>query len=186
MDKLHYETLIEGCILNRRDAQKALYKMCYEEMMRLCMRYLKTHDLAKEALNSGFLKIFNNIGEYNPEKGNLMSWIRTILIRTCIDLERKEFRFTRMQQYQEREVAITPAILEKLYAQDILYAIRKLPTASQVVFNLSVIDGYSHKEIGELLGIGESTSRWHLSSAKKQLREILSENNQSRENERQG
>ncbi len=156
-------------------AQESLYRLCYPDLLRLCIRYLKDDDLAKEALNTGFLKVFNRIGEYNAIRGELMPWIRTIIIRTCIDLERKEFRFMQVQMQNEADEEIAPSVFDKLNAEDILMTIRKLPAASQAVFNLSVIDGYSHQEIGELLAIGESTSRWHLSTAKKQLRMLLIE-----------
>ncbi len=167
--------LIEGCISNNRDAQEALYKQCYAELLRLCMRYLKDDDLAKDALNMGFLKVFNCIEEYNVAKGKFMPWIKTIMIRTCIDLQRKEFRLKQLHMQNEVDEEIHPSVFDKLYAEDILLAIRKLPAATQAVFNLSVIDGYSHHEIGQMLAIGESTSRWHLSTAKKQLRLILIE-----------
>ncbi|RZK82277.1 MAG: RNA polymerase sigma factor, partial [Pedobacter sp.] len=160
----------------------------HSDMLRLCCRYLKSDDLAKEALNSGFLKIFQHIKEFDEMKGELSTWIRTIMVRTCIDLRRKELKFATHSPIEETdEIFIPPSILEKLYAQDLLHYIRQLPLATQLVFNLSVIDGYNHKEIAEQLDIGEATSRWHLSEAKRKLRimilppinpiDYLSENN---------
>ncbi|EDM36064.1 putative RNA polymerase ECF-type sigma factor [Pedobacter sp. BAL39] len=170
-----YSRLIKDCKANDRKAQEQLYKLFYGEMLRLCYRYLKSDLLAKEALNSGFLKVFQHIISFEPHKGELGGWIRTIMIRSCIDLSRKEARFREinLQAEEYSEDLPAPEILNKLYAEDLLNYIRKLPTATQLVFNLSVIDGYSHKEIGAQMNIGESTSRWHLSEAKKILRGLL-------------
>jgi RNA polymerase sigma factor (sigma-70 family) len=167
--------LITACKANKRWGQEALYKLFYTDMLRVCYRYLKSDDLAKEALNTGFLKVFQNINEFDDKKGELGAWVRVIIIRTCIDLSRKETKFTRQASFEkDAETAfITPDVLEKIYVEDLLKAVRHLPAASQLVFNMSVIEGYSHKEIGEELNISESTSRWHLTQAKKLLREIL-------------
>jgi len=167
--------LVEGCIGNERAAQEALYKLFYAQMLRICYRYLKTKDLAQEALNSGFLKVFQNIKLFDAQKGDLGAWICTIMIRTAIDHNRKELKFF-TEAYDDQdadEFFIDPTILSKLYADDLLKNIQRLPDATRVIFNLSVIDGYSHKEIGAQLQITEGTSRWHLAEAKKKLRALL-------------
>lgn len=167
--------MIQGCKANDRYAQAELYKLFYPEMIRLCYRYLKSDDLAAEALNSGFLKVFQHINSFEGSKGELGAWIRTIIIRTCIDIGRKEAKFN-MHSDQEDEldtIFILPEVLGKLYAEDLMQAIRQLPYATQLVFNLSVLEEYTHKEIADQLNITEGTSRWHLSEAKKQLRKLL-------------
>ena len=167
--------LIEACQANKRSGQEALYKLYYTEMLRVCYRYLKSDDLAKEALNLGFLKVFQHINEFDESKGTLAAWIKVIIIRTCIDLSRKEAKFTAPANYEEDidTAFVMPDILQKIYVEDLLKAVRRLPAATQLVFNLSVIEGYNHKEIGDQLQISESTSRWHLTQAKKLLRAIL-------------
>ncbi len=167
--------LIKGCKANERPAQEGLYKLFYAEMLRVCYRYLKSDQLANEALNSGFLKVFQNIASFEEQRGELGAWIRTIMVRTCIDMVRQEARFSNIQAEADSidDIFVPPAILNKLYAEDLLKHIRLLPHATQLVFNLSVLNGYTHKEIGEQLNISESTSRWHLSEAKKQLRNML-------------
>jgi len=175
------EQLVKGCKANNRQAQEGLYKLFYAEMLRLCYRYLKSNDLAVEAINAGFLKVFQNINAFEQSKGELGAWIRAIMVRTCIDLIRKEAKFNEGTESSDDmdTVFITPDILNKLYAEDLLKAIRTLPAATQLVFNLSVVEGYLHKEIGDQLQISESTSRWHLSEAKKQLRATLQPSSKS-------
>lgn len=170
-----HSKLIKGCKANERTAQEGLYKLFYADMLRLCYRYLRSDELSKEALNAGFLKVFQHIGTFDEKKGELGAWIRTIVVRTCIDLGRKEIKFIKESDvFEEAEdVFMPPAALNKLYAEDLLKYIRLLPDATRLVFNLSVIEGYSHKEIGEQLNIRESTSRWHLSEGKRLLREML-------------
>lgn len=172
-----YSSLISGCKAGQRSAQESLYKHFYGDMLRVCVRYLKTDELALEALNSGFLKVFQHINSFDEDKGDLLTWIKTIIVRTCIDIGRKEARFQQDASVGEDTdiIFVAPEILGKLYAEDMLKAIRMLPAATQMVFNLSVIEGFTHTEISDQLNISEGTSRWHLSEAKKQLRVLLNE-----------
>lgn len=167
--------LIKGCVHNDRTAQEALYKLYYADMLRVCNNYLPDKELAKEAFNAGFLKIFQSIQNYDPAVGELGGWMRKIMIFTSIDLCRRELKFNpnNAQIAELDEGFALPAVLDKLYFEDILRHIRKLPYTAQTVFNLSVIDGFSHREISEQLNISEGTSRWYLSEAKKQLRALL-------------
>jgi RNA polymerase sigma-70 factor (ECF subfamily) len=167
--------LVKACIKNDRIAQEALYKLYYADMLRVCNSYLRDKELAREAFNTGFLKVFQSVQNFDPEKGELGGWIRKIMISSSIDLCRKELKFNHLttEFTGDEEPFLSPAVLEKLYFQDVLQHIRALPFATQTVFNLSVIDGFSHKEIGEQLKISEGTSRWHLSEAKKLLRHLL-------------
>ena len=169
------DKLVKGCINNERKAQEELYRLFYADMLRVCYSYLPDNSLAKEAFNTGFLKVFQSISNFDVEKGELGGWIRKIMIYTAIDLCRKELKFTRITDFpqDQEDFFISPAILEKLYFEDILIYIRSLPYATQTVFNLSVLDGFSHKEIGEQLNISEGTSRWHLAEAKRKLRTLL-------------
>ena len=175
LSKKQAEKLVKGCIINDRTAQEGMYKLFYAEMLRVCHNYLPNKELAKEAFNAGFLKVFQSIKSFDIEKGELGGWIRKIMIYTSIDLCRQELKFTPgvTLDKDEDDFFISPSILEKLYFEDILVSIRKLPYATQTVFNLSVLDGFTHKEISEQLNISEGTSRWHLSESKRQLRELL-------------
>jgi RNA polymerase sigma factor (sigma-70 family) len=175
LSKKQAKKLVKGCINNNRTAQEALYKLFHAEMLRVCYSYLPDKELAKEAFNTGFLKIFQSIKNFDIKKGELGGWIRKIMIYTAIDLCRKELKFnvTSLNNQDTDDYFISPSVLEKLYFEDILKNIRTLPFATQTVFNLSVLDGFTHKEISEQLNISEGTSRWHLAEAKRKLRELL-------------
>jgi RNA polymerase sigma factor (sigma-70 family) len=175
LPKKQAEKLVNGCIDNDRTAQETLYKLFHADMLRVCYNYLPDKQLAKEAFNTGFLKVFQSIKTFDTEKGELGGWIRKIMIYTAIDLCRKELKFntTNTSELDPDEHFISPLVLEKLYFEDLLQNIRTLPFATQTVFNLSVLDGFSHKEISEQLNVSEGTSRWHLAEAKRKLRELL-------------
>jgi len=175
LSKAQIAKLVKGCAGNERQAQETLYRAFYARMLRICSRYSKDKAVAQEALNDGFLKVFQNIRDYDVQKGDLGGWICTIMIRTAIDHSRREMKFSAepFDDQDTEDYFVSAGILQKLYAEDLLKYLRQLPDATRVIFNLSVIDGYSHKEISGQLQITESTSRWHLSEAKKKLRVLL-------------
>jgi RNA polymerase sigma factor (sigma-70 family) len=172
-DEEHID-IIKGCRQNNRKAQEALYRAYYKSMVIICLRYTKNEDDAVEVLNSGFLKVFQNIQRYDPAQASLYTWIRTIVVNTCLDFIRKK---NRTQQHHElsdaAEVHVPADAVSKMKASEILALVRSLPPSTSAVFNLYVIEGYSHKEIGALLGISEGTSKWHLSEARKQLQQKI-------------
>jgi RNA polymerase sigma factor (sigma-70 family) len=181
LTKTQVNKLVKGCVNNERTAQEALYKLYYADMLRVCLNYLPDKELAKEAFNSGFLKVFQSIKNFDANKGELGGWVRKIMIHTSIDICRSELKFDHavFSDKEEDEFFIAPQILERLYFEDILKHIRTLPYATQTVFNLCMLDGFTHKEISEQLGISEGTSRWHLSEAKRQLRALLETSGES-------
>jgi RNA polymerase sigma factor (sigma-70 family) len=167
----HIDELIDGCIKHNRKAQERLYRSFYEAMILLCMRYAKNEADAKAVLNTGFLKVFRNIQKYNPQKATLYTWIRTIMVNTCIDHIKSGQNTIVAGELDEAKVMYTePEANTKMNAAEILQLIRSLPPATMAVFNLFTIEGYGHKEIAELLRITEGTSKWHLSEARKILK----------------
>jgi len=145
-------------------------------MMNFCLRYTKNEMDAIEVLNSGFYKVFKNIRQYNPDKASLYTWIRTIIINNCLDFIRvKEKNIKAEELDKAEEIELEPEIISKMKSVDLLEMIRQLPTATQTVFNLYVIEGYTHKEIGQRVGISEGTSKWHLSEARKILKQLIQE-----------
>lgn len=145
-------------------------------MMNLCLRYTKNEMDAMEALNTGFYKVFKNIQRYDPEQASLYTWIRTIVINSCLDLVRsKEKAIQPMELTSDTQAEIEPDIISKLNSAYLLEMIRKLPSATQIVFNLFIMEGCSHREIAGLLKISEGTSKWHVSDARKKLQTMINE-----------
>lgn len=146
------------------------------------MRYRRSEDEAAEVLNTGFLKILNNLDKYNKDVP-FEAWIRRIMINTLIDDFRKNRKVKELIEYTdfEHEEIFTESVdfntADRMFdAEEIELLIQQLPPMSQKVFNLYAIDGYSHKEVGELLGISDGTSKWHLSFARKKLKEMIEQN----------
>ena len=167
-------TLIRGCKINDRKAQEQLYRCFYRAMMNLCLRYTKNETDATEVLNIGFLKIFRNIQQYDPAKAAIYTWLRTIIVNSCIDyIKTRQKEITTTELVQAEEMDIDPEVFSKMETAIILQLVRNLPPATQAVFNLYIMEGYGHKEIGKLLQITEGTSKWHLSEARKKLQQLL-------------
>ncbi len=168
--------LVEGCCQQHRLAQQHLYQRFYGRLLGTCMRYTGSRPEAEDVLNRAFLKIFQNIGEYS-EQGSLFGWMATITLRTAIDFVRSQVK--QRQVFRLGEPPETPhddGILEQLQAEDIYRLIQQLPPEQRAVFSMNVVEGYTHREISELLGINENTSKWRLAEAKKGLREHLTPN----------
>ncbi len=166
--------LIKLCLQKNRKAEFELYKLTYSYLMSICLRYSKSKDIAAESLNIGFLKILNNIKQYNPQIPFKM-WIRRIMINTLIDEYRKQKRekehLTYVETYYDSsDFSDVNEALSNFNVAQIYKLIEELPPSTKEVFNLYIIDGYSHKEIGEMLGISEGTSKWHLSEARQKLK----------------
>jgi len=151
-----------------------LYKKFYPAAASLCTRYINSQQDVREVLNDGFLKVFKNIHLYDAGKSSLYTWIRIIMINTAINfLQRKKIIFGSFLPGLQEETIIENDILLKLDAEDLLNLIKQLPAATQLVFNLYTVEGFTHREIGEMLVISEGTSRWHLSEARKQLKQSI-------------
>ena len=173
------QQLLTDAAKGDRRAQFQLYKRCYSVLMGVCIRYRRSEEDAVAMLNEGFLKIINNLQKYNPNQP-FEAWIRRIMINTLIDDFRKNRKVNELiethdfsdYQYQADLVDFNTADLHFEAAQ-LEAMIKTLPPMSGKVFNLFAIDGYGHLEIGELLGISEGTSKWHLSFARQKLRELL-------------
>jgi RNA polymerase sigma factor (sigma-70 family) len=168
------QDLITALARQERWAQQRLYQEHYSKMMGVCMRYASSRDEALDLLHEGFIKVFQNIGRYKPGT-SLHAWMRTIVVNTCIDYYRRQAR----RRTEDIDTAIgvydddTPDILSNLTEQEILAAVQTLSPAYRAVFNLYVVEGYSHKEIGDALQITESTSRSNLVKARNKLQEYF-------------
>jgi RNA polymerase sigma-70 factor (ECF subfamily) len=143
-------------------------------MMNLCLRYTKNERDALEVLNTGFYKAYKNINRFDAAKASLYTWIRTIIINSCLDfIKAKQTLSGAGELEQAAHIHVPPVVISKMSATEILQLVRQLPPATQAVFNLYVMEGYTHAEIGKLAGISEGTSKWHLSEARKKLQKLI-------------
>lgn len=172
-------TLLKDCIGGDRKAQYLLYKSCFQVLMGVCMRYRREESEAAAILNVGFLKILNNLDRYRAD-APFEAWIKRIMINTLIDDFRKNRKVKELIEYTDfSELEYSDHTFDfneadkQFDAEQLEALIKMLPPMSQKVFNLCAIDGYTHKEVGERLGISEGTSKWHLSYARKKLIELM-------------
>jgi len=164
---------IEACIARERWAQKKLYEENFSVLMGVCLRYSSNQDDAMDILHEGFIKILNNIQKYQPGT-SLIAWMRRIIVNTAIDYYRMQSR----RRTEDLETAFTvqsnePDALSQLTVQEIIKCIQQLSPAYRSVFNLYVVEGFSHKEIADVLEITESTSRSNLVKARSKLKDLL-------------
>ena len=172
--------ILKASLKNDRVAQKGLYEFCYMQYIRLCMRYHHNHEDARFALNNGFMKILKGLETVEWTNLNFNAWSKRIMVNSLIDEYRKNKNYseTIVAKETDRELeyhseTATNAGEGSLTYQEILDLLKTIPPISAHVFTLYVIDGYNHAEIGELLEISDGTSKWHLSTARKLLRERL-------------
>jgi RNA polymerase sigma factor (sigma-70 family) len=167
--------LIEGCQRNNREAQRALYRTYSGKMYSLCCRYVKDRMEAEDVLVTSFTKIFEKIGQYKGE-GSFEGWIRRVVVNESLTYLRKH-----KNMYLEMD--IEAAVYEpdyyklenQLEADDLIKMIESLPVGYRTVFNMYAIDGFSHQEIADQLGISENTSKSQLSRARALLQKKLIE-----------
>jgi len=175
-EEQNIDTIITGCKSGNRKAQEQLYRNYYRVMMTICLRYTKNENEALDVLNTGFYKVYKNINRYDAAKASLYTWIRTIIINSCLDsIKNKTGTVNTAELQQAAEVHVPPAVISKMSASELLALIRQLPPATQAVFNLYVMEGYKHNGIAAMTGISEGTSKWHLSEARKKLQQLIKE-----------
>jgi len=181
-NKEHLKRLISGCLKNDRRSQEELFKLYYGKMLGVCMRYSTDRDSAEEVLQEGFIKIFDKLGAFDY-KGSFEGWIRRIMANTAIDSIRKAKKNPLLSDNDDDfKVGAENPMIEKeefefvgLKAEIAMKAIQELSPAYKSVFSLYVLEEYTHKEIAEILGISEGTSKSNLSKAKLNLQKILKE-----------
>lgn len=178
-DKKELERIVKGCIRKDSKCQEELFRMLYGKMLSVCMRYSRDEDTAQEVLQVSFIKVFDKLGKYDFN-GSFEGWVRRIVTNTAIDHIRKSNRdpFSSSEDYlyvDEEEMVFEEEEGQEveLKAAQAMKALQMLSPAYQSVFNLYVIENYSHKEVAEILGISEGTSKSNLAKAKKRLQEIL-------------
>ncbi|MFM6947180.1 MAG: RNA polymerase sigma factor [Flavobacteriales bacterium] len=176
------KSIVEACLRGERRAQERLFQTYYGKMLGVCMRYLSDRDSAQEILQISFLKVFDKL-EFFDFTGSLEGWIRRIVTNTAIDHLRKAKKNPFLSDQDNDFVAQSadPMVeaehteLLELKGQVAIEAIGKLSPAYRAVFNLYVIEDHTHKEIAEILGISEGTSKSNLAKAKMNLQRLLKE-----------
>jgi RNA polymerase sigma-70 factor (ECF subfamily) len=173
--------VLSGCRNNDRSSQKELYQLLKGYAMKICYRYQQHTEQVEEIVNEGFTKLFKNIHQFDENRHQdisiaLKGWFKRILINTCIDYYRKNASYINGQVLSEETEKIadrTENGLDMLSYKEIIEAIRELSPAYRTVFNLFVIEGMTHEEIGNQLGISVGASKSNLSKARENLRKIL-------------
>ena len=168
------EQIVRGCIAGKREFQKKLYETYAGKMLFVCMRYTKNREEAEDVLQDGFIKVFKGINSFKF-LGSFEGWVRRIMVHTSIEHLRRKKQTTifddveDVMHHPESETDATGKMSEK----ELLKMIQHLPDGYRTVFNMYVIEGYSHKEIADMLEISEGTSKSQLSKAKNHLKNLL-------------
>ncbi len=168
--------LIEGCIKGDRASQKKLYHQFAPKMLGVCRRYFETLEEAEDALQEGFIKVFENLKKYRNE-GSFEGWIRRIIVNTALNNYRSNLKnyFHSDFEENEKELVHNDDIIGSFSVDALLKIIDSLPKGYKMVFNLYEMEGYSHKEIAQLCDFTENTSKSQLVKAKKFLRKKIEE-----------
>jgi RNA polymerase sigma-70 factor (ECF subfamily) len=165
------EDLIRDCKTGSRKAQELLYKQFASKMMAVCMRYAIDKMEAEDMLQNGFIKVFQKIDDYRGE-GSFEGWVRRIMVHSSIEYYRKHHKMMQVVEIENiPEQSVNPLAAANLSAKELLAMIQGLSPGYRMVFNLYAIEGYSHKEIAEIMGITEGASKSQLSRARAILKE---------------
>jgi RNA polymerase sigma factor (sigma-70 family) len=166
--------IVENCCKGKREAQKALYDHFAPKMLALCFRYCDSLEEAEDLLQEGFIKVFRYIGTFQG-KGSVESWIRKIMVNTALNYLKKiaEYRFQGDLDELPESLQPESEVNNHLEVKEMFDLIRTLPPGYRTVFNLFEIEGFSHKEIADTLGISVNTSKSQLLKAKRMLQEKI-------------
>jgi RNA polymerase sigma-70 factor (ECF subfamily) len=166
-------SVIKACLEYNQQAQKTLIRQFYGFAKSISLKYVSNNELAEEIINDSFLKVFTNLYKYDPMQP-FKAWLRTIIVNTAIDYYRKSQKYIKKDDLENVEIFdLEPDAISNLSAEDILKFIQHLTPAYRMVFTLYVIDGYTHKEIADMLGIKEGTSKSNLQDARKKLQTMI-------------
>ncbi|NBB89018.1 MAG: sigma-70 family RNA polymerase sigma factor [Bacteroidetes bacterium] len=176
--------LIEGCKKNNRKCQEALYMKYFDEMYKMCFRYLKEEESTLDVLNTGFLKVFEKIDSFRA-KGSFEGWVRRIIYHTMVEHFRSQrsyqtFIVLEPDESHPNTKKVPASALEELYYEELLELLAELPPKSALVFRMHAIEGYSHREIGNELNMSENTSKWYLAKARKELQDRIKKNSKNK------
>ena len=161
--------LVQHCVEEKRKYQEMLYRKYASKLFGVCLGYSNNHDYAKDVLQDAFVKVFCSLKKYKGE-GSLEGWIRRIVVNTAIDHYRKASKDQQNLSIENAgNISTDFSALEGIHAKELKELIHKLPEGARIILNLYAIEGYSHKEIAQLLNISEGTSKSQLSRGKSLL-----------------
>ncbi|WP_448700025.1 RNA polymerase sigma factor [Mucilaginibacter sp. AW1-3] len=173
MGEEELQEILAGCLKNDRKHQKELYKTFYGFAMAICLRYAVNRYEASEVMNQGFYKVFTKLAQYDRVKP-FKAWLGRVMINTAINYYHSNLKMAYTESLDNVEYAGNYDLPDhKLEYDDLLAMIQKLPQAYRTVFNLYAIEGYTHEEIGELLGISGGTSKSNLFKAREKLKKMI-------------
>lgn len=165
------------------EGDKKAFRLLYDKYCRLfllvCRRYFKTKQDAEDMLQESFVSIYKDLRQFDSSKGKFQHWAKRVVINTCLQKLRKKTVLDDFDDITEKgyDIGVSPEVINRLSLQELTSIIHKLPPGRKLIFNLYVIDGYTHKEISQQLGISISTSKTQLMKAKKLLKsDILNSN----------
>jgi RNA polymerase sigma-70 factor, ECF subfamily len=176
------ENFIEGCRLGNAAHQQQLYRYCFQPMMKVCLRYHKNMDDAAASYNTAMHNVLTKINQYQS-KGAFMGWVQKIMVNTCLnDLKANtKFEAKEITDKEYNAFLIVPSAYSNIESKVLLKMVQALPTNTCMVFNMYVLEGYTHEQIAETLDISIGTSKWHLNNARTILKNNI-QNTQLYEN----
>lgn len=169
------KTLIDGCLRNDRKSQELLYRKYFGSMLRMVSRYTTDKDAAQEIINNGFLRAFKKLDAYTF-KGSFEGWLRKLVFHCLSEYFKQHNKYLQLLVFEETEKAVPETAYHQMYFDDVMKLVDTLPPATKQVFELYAIEGFSHMEISKQVNISIGTSKWHLSTARKQLQLLLKNN----------
>jgi RNA polymerase sigma-70 factor (ECF subfamily) len=173
--KALYKQLVKGCLKNDRAAQKALYDIMSPTMFAICLRYADSYQTAEDLLQEGFIKVYKHIARYRGD-GSFEGWVKRIFVNTAIEHFRKQSRMYPIVNLESVDHSLQAGNLsDSLELEDLRKLIQQLSPGYRTVFNLYVVEGYSHKEIAGQLEISEGTSKSQLARARYLLQKMIIE-----------
>lgn len=164
--------LIEGCRKGKGSSQKAMYERYCRKMMVVCLRYSKSAAEAEDVLQEGFVKVFQGIKDFRQES-KLETWITRIMVNTALNHQRKKLYLFPMVDVEDLDLPQNEISISGIHFSQLMEMIQSLPHGCQVVFNLFAIEGYNHKEIADMMGISEGTSKSQYARARALLQQKL-------------
>ncbi len=172
------QLLIQGCKKNDRESQRLLYQHYYSYAMSICVRYCRSYEESKEIVNDGFMKVFKKVEQHETES-SFKAWLRKIMVNSAIDHYRKEAKHYNHAELEKQILQATTSnsVLDDLSYAELIGMVQKLSPGYRAVFNLHVIDGFTHDEISGILGISEGTSKSNLMKARENLKMMVEKAN---------